>query len=373
MAVVVIAVHTESKTAHHPSLVDHVIKTAARHAAGVESPVGVFMGQRVVGLVKGRSGSRDVHVRRITHRQWCGFDGYDDLNAALRGGAVVRAGWRKDISAGWTRPNVWGDYWPVAGVPVAGDYSGTANTARQFTEATPGAMVIREKTPDGGATRHLVGSTMANVSNSGSTAQFMWLYDRVLSYDGCSVSTTLTTLTNTLTAQRYAGTGELGNKILVTSSVTLGATPSDLSSMTVTDNAGNTAVALAPGYTLSWRTSSPAGSTTAPASVCLPHDNTNITTIAPFLPLPAGVSGVRAVEAFTSSANNTGTVCIALVQPLAWIWQPLNQTSVYLDTARATFQMPRIYDTACLNMLHLGGHASSATVNDVGHLRIAHA
>lgn len=367
-----LAVHTESKTAYHPSLVEHVIRTATQHVAGVDSPVAVFMGPRVVGLVRGRSGSRDVRVKRITHRQWCGFDGYDDLDAALRGGALVRADWRKDISSGWTRANVWGDYWPVAGVPGAGDYSGTANTARQFDKDTPGAIEIRTKSPTGGETRHLAGHSLANVSASKTTAQFMWLYDRVLSYDGCSVSTTLTTLTNTLTAQRYAGTGDLGNKILVTSSTTLGATPSDLSSMTVTDNAGNTAVSLAPGYTLPWRTSSPGGSTTAPASVCLPHDNTNITSIAPFLPLPAGVSGVRAVEAFTSTANNTGTVCIALVQPLAWIWQPVNQTVIHIDTARATFQMPRIFDDACLNMLHLGGHASSATVNDVGHLRIAH-
>lgn len=372
MAVVVIAIHTESKTAYHPSLVDHVLKTAARHAAGVESPVGVFMGQRVVGLVRGRSGSRDVHVRRITHRQWCGFDGYDDLNAALRNGAVVRTEWRKDISAGWTRANVWGDYWPVAGSPVQGDYGGTANTARQFSQTTTGAMTIRSKTPAGGETRHFVGATMCNGAVVGTTAQFMWLYDRVLSYDGCSISPVLTTLTNTLTAQRYAGSGEIGNKILVTCSAALGAVASNLSSMTVTDNAGNTAVSLAPGYTLPWWTSAPAGSTTAPAPVCLPHDNVNAFTIAPFLPLPAGVSGVRAVEAFTSSVINTGTVCIALVQPLAWIWQPVNQTVIQLDTPRATFQMPRIFDTACLNMLHLGGHGSAATVNNVGHLRIAH-
>ena len=363
------SVHTFPKSGPPSWLVDGALLRAIEATRGVETPSGVLVPHYgCVGIVKGQSGSDRVRVRRITNKMWLGFDTYQALNDAVRDGKIISSPWIKNGS-GYSRANVWGDWWPTDGLPPAGSYGGTANTARQFDNTTVGAIELRLKTPSGG-TRHLVGRIIYGTTASSGVPELFWLYDRVLTYDGGGVSTVTTTLTNTLAAQRYIGSGDDGLQICITVSATMGVVASDLSSLTYTDNVGNTAQALAAGYTLPWYTSGPGGSTTALSPVAVPHDTTNTQTIAPFLPLLAGDSGVRKVEAFTSSVINTGTICVGLYKPLAMMWSPNAGSISAVEYGRVTFQLPQIFDAACLSMMGLSSRSNAAS--HIARIQVAH-
>jgi hypothetical protein len=195
------------------------------------------------------------------------------------------------------------------------------------------------------------------------------LYDRVAAYDGCSITTTLTTLTNTLAPQRYVASGQEGLLVSVAATAATGVTASTLSAMTFTDNNGNTAVAQAAGYTQNYQTSAAAAGTQQAAQICVPFDTSNLITFTPVLALAANCSGVRKVESFTASAINTGTTCWSLIHPIAVI--PLmggSQADVELHkTMRA---MERIYDGACLSALF--HNVNGGTGSPIGYLKVAH-
>jgi hypothetical protein len=369
-----LAIHTESKTRFHPSLVSHVLRRAARNIVGTESTVGVYADERCVGLVRGESGSRRVRVKPITHKQWCGFNDQAAIEAAVRAGKIIEPVFNKVANA-FNSVNVWGDLWPVGFYPQQGTYGGTAATARQLDQTTPGAFEIRHKTPGAGETRHFMGAHQVSLQSGASTAiaQEQWLYDRTLQYDGCTITTSTTTMTNTITAARHISAGEDGLQICVTGVAALGATASNLTSVVIVDNAGNTAVSLTPGYTMPWWTNGLAGASNALAPVVVPHDNGNTTTIAPWLPMPPGVRGCRSVTSFASSANNTGTVAVTLIKPIAFMWTSAGSIVHNHDSSRLGFQMGRVYDSACLNLLlrsffNNGG----ATFTNFGQIRLVH-
>lgn len=354
MDLVAPAIHTLSKSRFHPSAMDDAIARAARGMRGTESTIGVYLDERVIGMVRGKSASSDVRFAPVTERQWCGFNTYDDMEAAMNNGKLLRSVVCKN-AAGWSTANVWADYWSC-GPREVGGYTGSANTAKPLDKDTPGAHDIRLKTPGAGETRHLTGVYMANFNIGGGAAvcgNELWWYDRTLTYPGCSITTVTTTLTNTLPAARHIAAGQDGLQILVTAEVALGAVASNLSSVVITDNAGNTAVSLTPGYTMPWYTSAPATSFTVPAPVAAPHDNVNTQTIAAWLPLPPGVRGARKIESFASSVINTGTVSFSLIKPIACMALAGIRIGHTLEFPKSGFQLPRIYDDACISCLGL--------------------
>lgn len=341
------AIRARAKSRWNPSSVDRAITEALRASWRIPSSMVALHDGEPIGLVRGDCLGEISTFVPITRRQWCGFTGYPDMDAEAKNGKITRIVWSKDTS-GWNSSNQWADAWPTTGNPPSGAYSGTANTARQFDHTTVGGLWTRGVLPAASETKHLAAWSFAYVGSA--AIRNVIIYDRVLTYEGAAISTTPTTLTNTLPALRYIGAGQDGLLMCVTATAALGATASALSALTLTDQLGNTAVAIGAGYTLNWFASAAAPSTTAPAFVVLPFDATNLITQTPFLPLPGGVSGVRKIEAFTSSVTNTGTVCLGLYKPVGTMWGRESMVNRQ-QLARSMFTLERIFDDACLSFL----------------------
>lgn len=360
-------VRARRKSRWNPSAVDRAITEALRTSYRIPSSMAVLHEGEVIGLVRGDSLGISSTFSPITHRQWCGFNTYNDLNNAAKNGKLTRVYFQKD-SSGWTLGTIWGDTWPLAGNPGAGTYAGAANTARQFDNTTAGGLWTRATTPAASETKHIVEWYLSHTNPSAITIRNVIVYDRVLTYDGASITTTLTTLTNTLPALRYIAAGQDGLLIAITCSAALGAVASNLSALHFTDQNGNGAVSLAPSYTLPFFTSCAAPTTTDPARICVPW-NSGGSTHTPFLPFPGGVTGVRKVEDFTSSAINTGTICVGLYKPVAVMYGRDNIT-VQTSLARSMFALERVFDDACLAFMV--NEANTNSVMMQGEIRMVH-
>lgn len=363
------AIRARRKSRWNPSAVDRAITEALRTSYRIPSSMAVLHEGEVIGLVRGDSLGISSTFVPITHRQWCGFNTYNDMNNAAKNGKLTRVYFSKDTS-GWTLGTIWGDTWPLTGVPGAGAYTGTANTARQFDNTTAGGLYTRSVTPAASETKHIVEWYLSHTNPSAITIRNVIVYDRVLTYESASISTTLTTLTNTLPALRYIAAGQDGLLICVTchGSVGLGATASNLSALHFTDQNGTGAVSLAPSYTLPFFDNCAPPASNDPARICVPW-NSGGTTQTPFLPFPGGVTGVRKVEDFTSSANNSGTICVGLYKPVAVMFGRDNIT-VQTSLARSMFALERVFDDACLSFLINEANTNSVAMQ--GEIRMVH-
>lgn len=327
---------------------------------------------RVRGLLRGACGARRDRVMfaPITHRQWLAMEGYDEINARVKRGYELSATWSKNPGT-FAGANRYADYWPVAGVPGAGDYAGTANTFRRLDADSLGALDVRSKRPGAGETRHIY-AVYRGALQTTNMGVFMMPYDRAGTYEGVSISTSLANMDNTTKAARHVGSGDEGLQVMITASAALGATASNLSAMAIVDNLGN-ANNIAAGYTLPWYASAAAGSTTAMAPIVCPHDNVNGYSIAPWIPTPPGIDGVREVTSITSSANNTGTLSVALIRPLMAVWYSYGQIAQLMESPRGGWQMPRIYDDACVNAMHISFHNNgNNAMNSLAQIRMVH-
>jgi hypothetical protein len=339
-------VGVRQKSRWHPSAVDASVRAALQLAR--ECPdrgVPAFHAGEVVGLVRGtREGALWTPLGSA---EFAGFDCYDTLNNASKNGRKV------DLPFSYGSVGVqhnWMDLWAAGGFPVAGDVAGTANTLRQFDNTSKGGLFSGSPTylPSGAQNFYLCA---CEVSCSTKNTLVVVLYDRVASYDQGSVTTGSTSMTNTLAAQRYVSAGNPGLLVAVVSTAALGATAANLSAMHFTDNAGNTGVAVSAGYTMAFHASNAAN------EVCVPWDTTNALSVAPWIPLTGGVSGVRKVEDYTSSAVNTGTLCFVLMHPVGFftVTSGISGSAVGAvqrrDLARTTYALEKVFSTACLSLM----------------------
>lgn len=359
-------VKTWSKSKLWPSMVEQHVFRALAVCKDIPQTMPVFAGGEVIGLVLGTNdGSGLAYYKPITHRQWMGFHSYDDLDAEVRRGKYYRCFFKK-TTTDINQSNLWFDVWPEAGLPIAGDFSGTAATARQFDNTTNGALDLGPAVDASGDTRHLLGWKLTGLAGTNSLANQLIIYDRVLSYDAEVQSTSLTTMTNTNTAQRYASAGQSGMQIATTMNLnTLGVTTTNLTSLHYTNQGGTTGRSVSTAYTLPFWTNVTGG---LPNPVCCPHDNTNNRTLSPFLPLQAGDQGVRKIEDYTSSANNTGTFAFALMRPIGIMWTQGSSGGVRVDFARSMFCLERVYDGACLSWLWMAATGNTASIS--GYLQV---
>lgn len=364
-------VRMRPKSKWHPSAVDKSIRQGLLNSRFNPGTMVVLHDGEAVALTYGEHTGEMAFVTHINRRQWCGFNTYADLNNAAKNGQQFRVVFSKP-TASITETNCWFDMWPTVGLPGAGDYSGTAAQLRKFDNTTVGGVQC-SITPGGGQTRHLVSWGMANVNSSnGVNVRSFILYDRVAAYDGCTITTSTTTLDNsTGPAARYVSAGQDGLMICITCSTAGAGTASALSSMTLTDQQGNTGVSLAPGWTLSYNATSFTPTATIPSEVICPWDVTNGWQMSPWLPLPANVAGVRKVEAFASSANNASQVAsMDLIKPLGSLWCGGSGVRTGMELSRSMFTLERIYSDACMSMLLLEGAASAS--DTLADLRLVH-
>lgn len=359
-------VHTLAKSRWNPSAVDRSITQAAYSARGIPRWMPVMHDGQVVAAVRGYAGGLGTEVATLTHKQWCGFQDVPDMRQKIQKGKFTRVLIWKDNTTGGTGQN-WCDLWNCQGSSAVGGFSGTANTLRQFDNTTPGGLWIGPLVPAASETRHVVGWNLT--INSTNRVATMILYDRVATYDGCSITTVLTTLTNTLPPLRYVSAGQEGLLVSVAATTALGAVASTLSAMTFTDNQGNAAVSQSPGYTQNYYTSAGAPAATAGVLICTPFDPTSLSTFTPVLPLAANCSGVRKVETFTASVINTGTTCWSLIHPIA-VLPVMGNTQLDIELHKTMRAMERVYDGACLSIL---AHSANAAPGGMfGHVKMAH-
>lgn len=347
------------KSRENPSAVGRAIFAACQAARGVDRILPVMHEGRFVAFVKGTPGSPVVEWRLPPRgggsRLWMGYTTYDDIIAELSAGKSFQNNWAKAFT---TAPvaNNWYDLWPVGGNPQAGTYPGAARTSVQWDDTAAGAFL------HGGNVSTDTKHVLTSLGNTNATTSTLVLYDRVLTYEACSISNVNQTMTNSLAAQRYIGAGQPGLKIMVTCQTALGATANAYTQLQYTDNDGNVLQSMPVAFGVNVIVSAAAPTTTLGARVVSPAVSGGTLPFGPFMSLATGDTGVRLIDNYTHSANNTGTIAYVLAQPLVYIpIQAGGQASMF-DNVQQLASLPRIYDGACLNFML---YAPAATANIV--------
>lgn len=293
-------------------------------------------------------------------RAWrCGYSGFDDIIKEVSAEKCHFQTWHKygDV-LGRGQNWGWNDFWPCAGNPQPGDYSGATQTLRQLDETTAGAIYHGGNVSTD--TKHLLWSTYwhANIFGSGPTIGAILLMDRVATYEACPMATSTQTMDNTLAPQRYVGTGETGLQIVCTTQVNHTSNNGALASLTYIDNQGNSTALPNP----SLITMNPQQTPSPLKAACVNTGDDG----SPFLPLAPGDSGVRRIVSYTTNQTDaTGLICFALVAPIAYI-AVAEDTAIgwgMADYVRKTPQLVRIHDGACLNVMGL--HRLNSTTNSL--------
>lgn len=351
-----LAVHTDSKSTFHPSRVSLALDRAAAGMVGIDEILPVVWNGRVLGHMWGH---RDSNM--VGFRQWCGFSNYDDVISEVTGGKRHASYFSRYISSNATQ-YAWVDMFcnAIGQGFSAGAFSGTAHTARQFTDTTTGSI------PHGGDvstdTKHLATFELGQLHPSTGQPTAVIVYDRVLSYDQCALpdkttSTENRTLTNTLTAQRYCSAGQAGLRPMIVQENNSVTDYGNVTAMSYTNQAGTAGQALPNAILTSVSVS--AGSIGNP--LMGPYANTSAAapfiTRGPFLPLATGDQGMRSIQSYTITCNTaTGfgtftTACLALVRPLVACPVLDRDKFMTMETLTGVAGLPRVYDGACLNTL----------------------
>lgn len=328
------------------------VRQAMWAARGVPRVLPVVNHDGVVGHLVGRP--RSAEVLYCPQRAWsqifadraydCAISTYDGVVAAGGLGKKFKSTFYKTPTTTVVANN-WYDLWPVSGSPVAGTYSGTARTAKQWDDTLAGGLYHGGNVSTD--TKYVSGLVAGATANTPT----LMLYDRVLVYEACTFSTSNQAMTNGVAAQRYIGSGEPGLQIAVTCQTTLGATAAAFTQLQYTDNAGNT-LQSAPNAsgTANVIVSALVSTITLGSRVVSPSASGGTVSLAPFYPLAAGDAGVQLIDNYTFSAANTGTLCFVLAYPLAYVVPGIN-TPVVIDHVLQVGGMPIVKDGAHLNFM----------------------
>jgi hypothetical protein len=351
------------KSRENPSAVGQALFSACFAARGIDRTLPVLHEGKVVAFVRGKVGTPEVEwrlpPRGFNPKLWAGYTTYDDIISELSAGKRYAETWAKSATT-TTVANNWYDLWPVGGNPQAGAYTGAARTAVQFTDATAGGML------HGGNVSPDTKSFLTSLGVANTSVPTIVVYDRVLTYEACTISTVNQVMTNGLAAQRYIGVGEPGLKIMVTCQTALGATANAYTQLQYTDNSGNTLQSMPVAFGVNVITSALAPTTILGARVVSPAVSGGTVPFGPYMTLATGDTGVRLIDNYTHSANNTGTLAYVLGQPLVYI--PVvaaGQTSLF-DNVQQLASLPRVFDGACLAFML---YSPTATVGYVPHGR----
>lgn len=345
------AIRARSKSRHHEPAEARALRRAAEMwTTPVSLPV-VRRG-RVIGYVLG-----DPKRRRTLYATASfPYPTYDIAVGAKGKGNHAAFYWDKPGDTGLAIDS-WYDLWGTIGVPVAGDWSGTARTARVFTASTTGAMQI-------GPAVSPLNKFLGRVTASGmeSTGRAMVLYDRVLSYDKCTMTASSQTMTNTATATRYISSGDPGLQLFLEADAVHNATTADLTVVTYTNQAltGSRLVDTTP--TLSKVVSIAAPTSTLGARCAIQCPGATTKTIM-HVPLQDGDLGITSIQNYTWSAAPTGTCSFVLQFPLAmFVDSVLNVGSSDVEMQFGFDAISKqIYDDACLSWLLNHRNASQPT------------
>lgn len=351
--------HIDKKSTHGPCDEARAFRLAIYAARGNEYPMPIKFGRKNLGYVGGVAGTDLVwHIpEKHMPLDAYGFPTLANLKSQRAAGFTWSQTWYKLSSAFAT--NNWLDLWNASGTndPPAGTYTGTAFTARQFTDTTTGA--IKHGGNVSPLQKHISYLSFEAMDASANNLVYI-LYDRVLTYELCTFTAgTSQAMTNTLPALRYISAGQPGMQIVATCQAATGTTASNLTALSYTDNSGTSGNSIQTTSTLAIQTSvSAAGGSSSSALVCCPNFVSNNGL---FLPLAPGDLGVQSIQSYTTSAANTGSLCYVLAYPLAYMVTPATQTLCEKDMLYNHMLPSRIYDGACLSFFVFCGPNSNGS------------
>lgn len=306
----------------------------------IDEPLPAFLGDRFVGILYRRPDGK-VDAWPASEGVSCGWPNYNAFQTAVKNGRWRQAWFSFDSTLSTTL--IWNDFWPI----FAGTYTGASGAARQFTDTTVGRIPVGGNTP-GGMTKHIT-NVMATC-NSTATGIYLF-YDRVLSYESLSFSTSPVALTNASAALRYT-TG--GLRCFATVQTVTGASASSWSAIAYT-NPATTAQTIP----LSTNPAIIGPSLATPSTGVAASTTWIIDGFGPFFALAAGDSGILTLTSYTMTGANTGTLALILAHPFI-LWSPAYKGAFSLDLSKAAMTMDRVFDGACLSMLGFTSGASGA-------------
>lgn len=267
--------------------------------------------------------------------------GIDDLIVAFEAGQTCRRNWCKQLGSLSPVTLKWTDLWCVGGKPQAGTYTGSAATAKAFDDTVPGGLA------HGGNVSPKQKFIKDGWIYSNGGPGVTWVYDRVLAYESCTPTNGTTTMTNTVSAARYNGSGLPGLFVMPTIQTVIASGPA-MTAMAYVDQTGTSQSApLSTLYVLD---------THGATQTNLIGANLALVTTGnapvPFVPLVAGSTGVRSITSVTFNGADTGSICFVLMRPLVFLANSQVQIPAAYDYVH---QMPclddRVYDGAHISFL----------------------
>jgi len=251
----------------------------------------------------------------------------DGLIAAfgVEGWSVLKAGFTPQAVGSFT------SLWTTAGVPGAGGNSASGVAGDVPTSATAGAFPFTNPTAP-------ALSYLARLAANATTAGQLLVYDRLWQQSGLSATLTSAQTVNSVALTRPDALGadaEAWWQIYTVMGA--GATGPTI---VYTDQDGTaTQTATLPGF-----------AATAAAGRTIPFA------------LAAGDTGVRSIQSYTNGATLTsGTFGLIIRRFVAATWVSIVGCGVTLDAIQ--LGLPRVYDSACLELLWMANAASATTVS----------
>lgn len=342
------AIHGARLKARHSELDEARALLRAASTWKCPQAVTVYYGRRLVGWVRGDpTNARTLWfpLRAGQGFPWNDYDGA--LNSLSSLGQHGTFYWYKPRDTGVVA-NTWYDLWGADGVPQKGDWSGTALTARQFKNTTTGAPYV----PGGAVSPTTKWLTRHIATGIEDTGHAVVLYDRVLSYDACTMTASSQAMTNTLAATRYISTGDPGLQIFIEADTVHGATAANLTVLHYTNSAGTTGQNIPAAVA---KVASVAAPTATLGARNVFQGPALVMSTDPYMVLASGNRGVRKLEDFTWSAAVTGTCSFVLQFPLTLCPDvSVNQTGSPSDweyVMGLENGNKRIFDDACLSWI----------------------
>lgn len=334
-----------------------VIATACRAWREVGTPIPICVEDRILGWMCGDPIRKQTLFTRELPLELGPLPTYDSYVENLTGSTIKRYMFQWEKASDSPVISNWYDYWRCVGNPTNGVYTGSARVARQFTDATQGAMV------HGGDVAPAIKFVARFTAQGFSAPRAHVLYDRVIDYPGCVFSNAgFFSMDNTLTAQRYVDKtkGEPGLQMCMTQETTSNATAANCTLMSY-DDVNGVAQTMPTSPAVAKIVSGVGPSALVPSRVIAPATAGG----SPFLPLGSAYPMVQKVKQFAWSASPTGTFCLVLMYPIAWLADAMvsGQASDF-DYTNGLFQYAqfsnRVFDGAALNILSLIGSATDS-------------
>lgn len=311
---------------------------------GLPLTLPLILDGKFIGLLRSENNSRAVWFSPFTDTS--------SIMTALYANQRTGQIWYKNVAIFSPLATRWYDLWCVGGDPQGGSYTGTAATARPLDNTVVGGLAHGPNVSP--LNKHII----SGWAHAFGQPNVSYVYDRVLTYESLPLTSTTTTMTNTLPAQRYNGSGLPGMLLFPTLQTTLSFAGSGaFATLTYVDQGGASSSALVTSANSGIDTHSTNASNTVPAQQAL---NNSGSFFHPFLPLAAGDTGARSITSFTvASVASSGLMCMVLMRPLLLVANSSSLNPSQFDFLRQWVQMPIVVDGAHISMMTYFANSSS--------------